>query len=44
VPQYPIAMLAIWKLGAVMVCLSPMMKAGELGDHWPSEGRHVHAP
>jgi long-chain acyl-CoA synthetase len=30
VPQYPIAMLAIWKLGAVMVCLSPMMKAGEL--------------
>jgi acyl-coenzyme A synthetase/AMP-(fatty) acid ligase len=30
VPQYPVAMLAIWKLGAVMLCLSPMMKAGEL--------------
>lgn len=30
VPQYPIAMLAIWKLGAVVVPLSPMLKAQEL--------------
>jgi long-chain acyl-CoA synthetase len=29
-PQFPIAMLAIWKLGGIMVCLSPMLKAGEL--------------
>jgi long-chain acyl-CoA synthetase len=30
VPQYPIAMLAIWKLGGAMVCLNPMMRANEL--------------
>jgi long-chain acyl-CoA synthetase len=30
VPQYPIAALAIWKLGAVLVALSPMLKAHEL--------------
>jgi long-chain acyl-CoA synthetase len=30
VPQYPIAVLAIWKLGAVVVALSPMLKAHEV--------------
>jgi long-chain acyl-CoA synthetase len=30
VPQYAISVLAIWKLGAVVVALSPMLKAQEL--------------
>jgi long-chain acyl-CoA synthetase len=30
VPQYPIGVLAIWKLGAIVVALSPMLKAQEL--------------
>lgn len=30
VPQHPLALLAIWKLGAIAVACSPMLRAGEL--------------
>ena len=38
VPQFPIALLAIWKLGGVMVPLNPMLKVQEARYHLVDSG------
>jgi long-chain acyl-CoA synthetase len=38
VPQYPIALLAIWRLGATAVACSPMLRAKELKLHLGDSG------
>jgi long-chain acyl-CoA synthetase len=38
VPQFPIGMLAIWKAGAIMVPLNPMLKGKEVNYHLSDSG------
>jgi long-chain acyl-CoA synthetase len=38
VPQFPIAMLAIWKVGAILVALNPMLKGKEVNYHLSDSG------